>query len=178
MYEWRGYGGGGSPSFECSRLSDHQKTNFTGYENRRRRLRDPWCSPINPNKPRILPKTSTMRILTNRFGSAASAMAAVEPVIPTQIPQSRLHAPTVTPPQKTAKPYGRVVSQEYDAGRMRWKRACEVIIASVHPGVRNRSQFGRVDNANDLGRHGEGIAGIGNITGCAQHHKSRQLRRK
>lgn len=52
----------------------------------------------------ILPKTSTTKILTNRFGSAASDSAAVDPVIPTQTPQRRLHAPTVRPPQKRAKP--------------------------------------------------------------------------
>ena len=111
MYEWGGYGCGSSASFERARLSDHQKADFTGYENCRRQIRIPRCSPINPNRPRILPKTSTMRILTNKFGSAASARAAVEPVIPTQIPQSKLHAPTVIPPQKTAKPSGREVSK-------------------------------------------------------------------
>ena len=52
----------------------------------------------------MLPKTSTTRILTNRLGSAASAIAAVEPVIPTEIPHRRLHTPTVRPPQKMAKP--------------------------------------------------------------------------
>ena len=45
-----------------------------------------------------------MRIFTNRLGSAASANAAVDPVIPTDTPQRRLHAPTVRPPQKIAKP--------------------------------------------------------------------------
>lgn len=52
----------------------------------------------------MLPKTSTMRILTKRFGSAASARAAVEPVMPTETPHRRLHAPTMRPPQKMAKP--------------------------------------------------------------------------
>ena len=54
----------------------------------------------------MLPKTSTMRILTNRFGSPASDSAAVDPVIPTDTPQRRLHTPTVSPPQKIAKPMG------------------------------------------------------------------------
>lgn len=61
-------------------------------------------APIKPNSPKILPNTSTMRILTNRLGSAASAIAAVEPVMPTQAPQRRLQAPTVSPPQKMANP--------------------------------------------------------------------------
>lgn len=59
---------------------------------------------MRPNRPMILPNTSTMRILTNKSGSAASARAAVEPAIPTEIPQRRLHAPTVSPPQNSAYP--------------------------------------------------------------------------
>jgi hypothetical protein len=61
-------------------------------------------APIRPNSPKILPNTSTTRILTNRLGSAASAMAAVDPVMPTQAPQRRLQAPTVRPPQNMANP--------------------------------------------------------------------------
>jgi len=61
-------------------------------------------SPINPNRPKILPKTSTTRIFTNKSGSAASDRAAVDPVMPTQTPQRKLHAPTVRPPQKRANP--------------------------------------------------------------------------
>jgi hypothetical protein len=60
--------------------------------------------PINPKSPRILPNTSTTRTLTNKSGSAASAIAALAPVIPTQRPHSRLHEPTVRPPQKRAYP--------------------------------------------------------------------------
>jgi hypothetical protein len=48
--------------------------------------------------------TSTIKILTNNDGSAASARAAVEPVIPTDIPHSRLHRPTARPPQNSANP--------------------------------------------------------------------------
>lgn len=59
-------------------------------------------SPIKPNRPKMLPNTSTIRIFTNNAGSAASANAAVEPVMPTEIPQSRLQMPTVRPPQKSA----------------------------------------------------------------------------
>lgn len=44
-----------------------------------------------------------MRILTKREGSVASEMAAVEPEMPTQRPQSRLQRPTVRPPQKMEK---------------------------------------------------------------------------
>ena len=107
-------------------------------------------SPINPNKPRMLPKTSTTRILTNRVGSAASARAAVEPVIPTQTPQRRLQAPTVMPPQKTAKPNAYGVRETVTA--IKWmRRTCEVIFASIHHGIRDRVQFSRVDNSDDLG---------------------------
>lgn len=59
---------------------------------------------MSPNNPRILPNTSTTRIFTNKLGSDASAKAAVEPVTPTDIPQRRLHAPTVRPPQNMANP--------------------------------------------------------------------------
>jgi hypothetical protein len=47
-------------------------------------------------------RTSTTRILTKRAGSAASAMAALEPETPTAMPQSRLQKPIVRPPQKSA----------------------------------------------------------------------------
>ena len=57
---------------------------------------------MRPKRPIMLPKTSTMRILMKRLGSAASARAAVDPVMPTQTPHRRLHAPTVRPPQKSA----------------------------------------------------------------------------
>lgn len=59
---------------------------------------------MSPNKPMMLPKTSTTKILTKRLGSAASARAAVAPVMPTQTPQRRLQAPTVRPPQNSANP--------------------------------------------------------------------------
>ena len=59
---------------------------------------------MRPNRPIMLPNTSTIRILTKRLGSAASAKAAVAPVIPTETPQRRLQEPTVRPPQKSAKP--------------------------------------------------------------------------
>lgn len=41
---------------------------------------------------------------TYKPGSAASARAAPLPFTPTEIPQIRLHTPTVIPPQKTAYP--------------------------------------------------------------------------
>lgn len=44
-----------------------------------------------------------MRILTKSDGSVASEIAAVEPEMPTQRPQSRLQRPTVRPPQKMEK---------------------------------------------------------------------------
>lgn len=42
------------------------------------------------------------------------------------------------------------------------RRAREVVIASIQPGIRDRGQFGRVDDANNLGQHSEGVAEIGN----------------
>lgn len=78
--------------------------------------------PIRPKRPRTEPKiyhlvslcpgrikrstkrTSTMRILTKSWGSAASANAAVEPVMPTLTPQRRLQRPTVSPPQNSENP--------------------------------------------------------------------------
>lgn len=59
---------------------------------------------MRPKSPRTEPKISMTRILTNRAESAASATAAVDPVIPTQIPQTRLPRPTVRPAQKSEKP--------------------------------------------------------------------------
>lgn len=41
---------------------------------------------------------------THKPGSAASASAALLPLIPTETPQMRLHIPTVSPAQKSAKP--------------------------------------------------------------------------
>lgn len=59
---------------------------------------------MSPNRPRMLLKTSITKILTNKLGSAASAKAALEPDTPTAMPQSRLQAPMVRPPQKREKP--------------------------------------------------------------------------
>jgi hypothetical protein len=62
--------------------------------------------------------TSTIKILTNNWGSAASAKAAVEPVIPTETPQRRLQNPTVSPPQNNEYP---VYQQEYTTWCMQFK---------------------------------------------------------
>lgn len=43
-----------------------------------------------------------LRATTYRLGSAASANAALLPLIPTETPQIRLHMPTSKPPQKSA----------------------------------------------------------------------------
>ena len=105
--KWRNYGrSGGNCCLELIGLADHKEADCVSYSFLMRAL---LCEkrhdvPIRPNRPMILPKTSTIRIFTNRFGSAASARAAVEPVIPTETPQRRLQAPTVNPPQNRAKP--------------------------------------------------------------------------
>jgi len=59
---------------------------------------------MRPNRPMILLNTSTIRTLTKSSGFAASAKAAFAPVIPTAIPQRRLHTPTVRPAKKIAWP--------------------------------------------------------------------------
>lgn len=77
---------------------------------------------INPNSPRTELKISMTSTLTNlqlvsmvtkiyvgcngsyKLGSAASAKAALLPLMPTETPQMRLHMPTVTPDQKRANP--------------------------------------------------------------------------
>ena len=59
---------------------------------------------IRPNKPTIEPNISIMRTLTKSCASAASAMAQVEPVIPTHTPQKRFDTPTVMPAQNNAYP--------------------------------------------------------------------------
>lgn len=48
-----------------------------------------------------LEKISMTRTLTNSCGSAASAMAALAPEMPTATPHRRLHMPAVSPPQKS-----------------------------------------------------------------------------
>lgn len=77
---------------------------------------------MRPNSPRTELKISITKILTNldtklashhhldhapraySEGSAASAKAAPLPLIPTATPQIRLHNPTVSPDQNSAKP--------------------------------------------------------------------------
>ena len=48
---------------------------------------------MSPNKPNTLPNISITKTLTKRVGSAASARAALDPVIPTASPHARLHSP-------------------------------------------------------------------------------------
>ena len=78
---------------------------------------------INPKRPRTDEKISMTKILTNlnaismphkmcetgyasasthKLGSAASANAALDPLMPTLTPQIRLHIPTSSPLQKSA----------------------------------------------------------------------------
>lgn len=59
---------------------------------------------IKPKRPKMEPKISTTRILTNKALSLASAMAALAPVIPTETPQIKLQTPTVNPAQNKAYP--------------------------------------------------------------------------
>ena len=76
---------------------------------------------MSPKSPRMELKISMTRILTNldsvsigkplnvnaypySEGSAASARAALLPLIPTDTPQTKLHIPTVIPAQNRAYP--------------------------------------------------------------------------
>jgi hypothetical protein len=77
---------------------------------------------IRPKRPNTELKISTTNILTNlafmsvknfhvtqrrlsyKLGSAASANAALLPLIPTDTPHIKLHIPTVNPAQKRANP--------------------------------------------------------------------------
>ena len=59
---------------------------------------------MSPNSPMALPKISTIRILTNRAGLAASESAAPDPTWPTQRPHTRLTRPVVTPAPNIAYP--------------------------------------------------------------------------
>lgn len=52
---------------------------------------------MTPKRPIALPKISTIRILTKSAEFCASARAAPEPTMPTQIPQNKLEKPTVRP---------------------------------------------------------------------------------
>lgn|ERR1700722_4094027 len=105
MHEWRqSFRNGGTPEF--IRPTDDEQTHCTKPNwlvGNRRQTKMSYI-PINPKRPMILPNTSTTRIFTNRVGSAASASAAFDPAIPTEMPQSRLHTPTVIPPQNSANP--------------------------------------------------------------------------
>ena len=103
---------------------------------------------MRPKRPMILPKTSTMRILTNRSGSAASARAAVEPAMPTEIPHSKLHAPTVRPPQNNAYPEWE--GEYYTGYSLVLERTCEVVLARVEERLGHSSDAGRIYDANDL----------------------------
>lgn len=60
---------------------------------------------INPNKPKTEPKISITKILTKSDESAASLIAAVEPVTPTAKPQIKLEIPTVKPAQNKSTQY-------------------------------------------------------------------------
>ena len=76
---------------------------------------------MRPKRPKIAAKISMVRILTNlvccefqkgdvgkiwtySVGSAASASAALLPLMPTHTPQIKLHMPTVIPAQNSAYP--------------------------------------------------------------------------
>ena len=57
---------------------------------------------MRPKRPRTEPKISIIKTLTNSFSLAASAKAAEEPTMPTQMPQIRFETPT----QKSVRGFG------------------------------------------------------------------------
>lgn len=151
MYKWRSNCARGHTrniidTFEHVCLADHQQThcnrmNTSSNQNNFRNVKQRLYAPIRPKSPKMLPNTSTMRILTNKFGSAASASAAVEPVMPTQMPQRRLHTPTVRPPQKSANPdrtFSSIPIEKY----MEWGvHTCEVVLRRVYTGIHDSCHF-------------------------------------
>ena len=56
---------------------------------------------MTPYRPRAPPKISTISIFMKVPLCAASVKAAPDPIIPTQIPQVRLHPPVMTPAANT-----------------------------------------------------------------------------
>jgi hypothetical protein len=93
--------------------------------------------PMSPKRPRMEPKTSTMRMRTNKPGSAASEIAAVEPVMPTVIPQKRLQRPTVRPPQKRAYPIqsAHVIKVSLTANGFRNGHTGKVVLSGVEVSI-------------------------------------------
>ena len=57
---------------------------------------------MTPNIPRALPKISTIRILTNKVASFASARAQLLPETPTQTPLPTFVKPAASPAKNTA----------------------------------------------------------------------------
>ena len=77
---------------------------------------------MRPKRPMAEPKISMMRILTKSVESAASANAAPDPTMPTQIPHARLQMPTVSPAPNILKPgthgrrkenFGQLITHRY-----------------------------------------------------------------
>lgn len=66
---------------------------------------------IKPKSPMAEPKISMMRILTNNDEFAASANAAPEPTIPTDIPQNKLTKPTDKPEPNITYPASQQASR-------------------------------------------------------------------
>ena len=65
---------------------------------------------MTPNRPRALPKISTMRIFTKVLGVCESARAHPLPVTPTHTPQKRFESPTEIPAPNIAKALKRAAS--------------------------------------------------------------------
>lgn len=87
---------------------------------------------INPNKPKTEPKISMTSILTKREESAASLIAAVDPVIPTATPQIKFDNPTVTPAQNNEYPVYKF-SLEYNSISETLFNLAEKTMAIINP---------------------------------------------
>ena len=96
--------------FEIGRFSGDEKTNYQTKETQDRTedldhedLDKPGSS-VSGSRWKDVKGENKEIGWTHKLGSAASARAALLPLIPTEIPQTKLHMPTVTPAQKRAYP--------------------------------------------------------------------------
>lgn len=71
--------------------------------------------------------------VAHREGSAASASAALLPLMPTQTPQIKLHMPTVMPAQNNAYPVNWLDPEKTSSGSVRLFILEEKIMAMMTP---------------------------------------------
>ena len=93
-----------SSEFSCFARHEQADNKTEQSQDRAENLNDKY---FNEPRKQGLPKKSSVWVGNNlayRLGSAASASAALLPLIPTDTPQIKLHIPTVIPDQNSAYP--------------------------------------------------------------------------